>query len=184
MKINFSKFTGFVGLLLIPALPVQAATCNDDVLASTPDTAFTINNDGTASHTDTGLMWKVCSEGQSWSNGSCLSTPEFVNDWSEALGKVQTQNATGYAGFSNWRLPNIKELLSIVEFKCHNPSINETVFGATPAEMYWTSTHSKTGGIGGRAFSVNFNYGTTAVGYRSNARTGLNSHHVRLVRSK
>lgn len=182
VNIKFFKLSELLVISFITALPVHAQTCNDNVLASTSDSSFTINDDGTATHIATGLMWKICSEGQTWSNGSCLSTPEYINDWSDALGRVVIQNTTGYAGYADWRLPNVKELLSIVEFKCQNPAINESIFVATPAEDYWTSTHDSDGGLGGQALGVDFNLGTTMTGIRDNNRF-LNSFHVRLVRN-
>ena len=40
---------------------------------------------------------------------------------------------------SDWRLPNKKELLSIVDYRRHNPSI-DTVFTHTTSDFYWSST--------------------------------------------
>ena len=49
-----------------------------------------------------------------------------------------------FAGQSDWRLPNIKELASIVERACDSPAINEFVFpsspGSFPEAIYWTSS--------------------------------------------
>ncbi len=143
--------------------PAYSQTCNDNILASTPDSAFSVNNDGTVTHTGTGLMWKVCSEGQTWDNGSCLSAPTTY-DWQQALQEPATLNVSGgYAGHTDWRVPNIKELMSILEVKCSNPPINENIFAATPASPYWSSS-LKTDG-----FSTNLNYAWVI-----DLRSGLN----------
>lgn len=142
------KITNKICLILAfyaMSVPVYSQTCNDNIIASTPDSAFTAHDNGTVTHNDTGLMWKVCSEGQTWSNGSCLSVPTGIN-WQQALQAPETLNASGgYAGYTNWRTPNIKELMSILEVKCTNPPINETIFNATPSDFYWSSSPTLSG---------------------------------------
>ncbi|MFP5303323.1 DUF1566 domain-containing protein, partial [Cobetia sp. SIMBA_158] len=39
-----------------------------------------------------------------------------------------------------WQVPNIKELASILEHSCTEPSINEVVFLGTKSQNYWSST--------------------------------------------
>jgi hypothetical protein len=64
---------------------------------------FQNNNDGTISDLATGLMW------QQNDNGSGI-------DWEHALAYAQTQNNANYLGHNDWRLPNNKELQSIVDY--------------------------------------------------------------------
>ena len=45
-----------------------------------------------------------------------------------------------YAGFADWRLPNIKELVSIVDYSRQSPSINKAYFLNTQSNYYWSST--------------------------------------------
>jgi hypothetical protein len=135
---NRSHFSFFVFLLLLLPLHVFAG-CNLAIEASTPSTDFTVNNDGTVSHKKTGLMWKVCSEGQVWSNGSCTGVK--VYNWQQALQLPMTLNSSGgYAGYSDWRLPNIKELQSISEQQCSAPGINSSIFPSINDGSYWSSS--------------------------------------------
>jgi hypothetical protein len=86
--------------------------------------------------TATGLTWKRCSEGQSWDGATCAGSAMY-HTWQQAL---QVADTASYAGQSDWRLPNAKELASIVEQACYSPAIDEAVFPATPSSYYWSSS--------------------------------------------
>jgi len=98
----------------------------------------------------TGLMWDRCPLGSSWDSvaGSCDNTNIISKVWSEALDQVSIQNAlpsAGYLGASNWHLPDMKQLSSIVERKCVGSSVNKEVFPDTPAGAgFWSSTYFPT----------------------------------------
>jgi hypothetical protein len=105
---------------------------------------FQNNNDGTISDLATGLMW------QQTDNGSGI-------DWEHAMAYTQTQNIANYLGHNDWRLPNTKELQSIVDYTRSpyatnsanvGPAIN-SMFSCTAIKndggkadypYYWTST--------------------------------------------
>jgi len=65
--------------------------------------AFTGNGDGTVTDTSAGLQWSQDDSGVGM-------------DWEEALAWVQQKNSETYLGHSDWRLPNVKELQSIVDY--------------------------------------------------------------------
>jgi hypothetical protein len=133
---------GMVLISLCNPITVAAAVCPNSL--TTPTSNFTIHQDGTVTHNRTGLMWKVCAQGMKWSNtntsNGCTGTAEKYN-WQQALQVPETLNSSGgYAGYTDWRLPNIKELGSIVEYNCYFPTINEEVFPEFPNHTIWTST--------------------------------------------
>ena len=64
---------------------------------------FVDNTDGTISDNATGLMWSKADSGTGM-------------NWEDALAWVQTKNTESYLGNDDWRLPNIKELQSIVNY--------------------------------------------------------------------
>ena len=130
-------------ILLVYPITVPAQECNvSNIIASTPSERFIDNYDGTIRDVHTGLMWTKCSLGQNYFDGNCSGEPAHFNDWTEAVSSVGLREAYGYDDF---RIPNIKELGSIVERQCNNPTINTHVFPSTPAATYLSSTPSPTG---------------------------------------
>ena len=123
---------------------------------STPDGALVDHGDGTVTHTLTGLMWKKCSQGQA--GPGCASGAPSALTWRAALASAATD---GTGGYSDWRLPNKKELESIVESCGYVPAINQTRFPGTPSLYYWTSTTYVA--APNNAWFVNF-----SAGYSSN----------------
>ncbi len=93
---------------------------------------FVDNGNGTVTDMCTGLMWQkdtadVNEDGQ--------STEEDSIQWCNAM--IYCENLS-FAGHDDWRLPNIRELQSIVHYGRINPSI-DPVFGAFKTN-YWSST--------------------------------------------
>jgi hypothetical protein len=64
---------------------------------------FTDNGDGTITDNAAGLMWSQDDSGAGL-------------NWEEVLAWVEAQNTANYLGYSDWRLPNTKELQSIVDY--------------------------------------------------------------------
>ena len=146
-------------LLLLGGLQSSMA-----LAAATPTTDFTDNQDGTVTHKTTGLTWKRCSEGQTWSGSTCSGTAQ-----------AYTWNAAMALGSSGWGLPTIEQLETIIEAGHGAPTINQTVFPGTPAYHFWAS--SAYFRFESSAWSVNFGFATV---------NGLNKSYavqVRLVRS-
>jgi hypothetical protein len=94
-----------------------------------PNPRFTAGTGATAGCvTDnlTGLMW--------------MGAPNFVTDtWTDAL---TTANTLTLCGFSDWRLPNVNELESLVNSEVANPSVflNAQGFSNVQAYYYWSSS--------------------------------------------
>jgi hypothetical protein len=149
------------------------ALCSTTLGASpTPLSDFVVDNDGTVTHSKTGLIWKRCEEGQSGS--SCEIGASQVFTWFDALAVAKD---SAFAGNNDWRLPSKQELMSIVDETCFFPSINELVFPNTAPRSVWSSTTITA--FPANAWFVEFGYASSGHGSKlsSVARNG-----VRLVR--
>jgi len=136
---------------------------------STPTSAFVNNTDGTVTHKLTGLMWKRCPQGLSGENCTVGDLGWF--NWQQAL---QSAAADTTADYADWRLPNKKELESIVETCGYDPVINLVAFPATQSFFFWAgSTDVQSPDL---HWAVNFQNGS------SDAHKTM-VHPVRLVRS-
>ena len=71
----------------------------------------------------TGLMWQRCLVGLS--GPDCNQGKAQLLDWSQALTLAGSDE---FEGYGDWRLPNLKELASLVEYACTAPTMNETLF--------------------------------------------------------
>ncbi len=162
--------------MTIFSLPVYSV-CQPGIPLSTPDSQLIDNGDGTVTDTITGLMWKKCSEGQS-NNSSCSGTAASFSNWQQILQRPGIVNTSGgFAGYTDWRLPNVKELRSIVETACTSPAINETRFPNTPSSLFATSSPYEGGSLANSKWHVSFSHG----GSDSSSRN-VGGGNVRLVR--
>jgi hypothetical protein len=116
-----------------------AQQCKLDSIASSHKPGqYLDNKDGTVTDIVNGLMWQKCSLGQAVVNGECEQSPTSFNTWKDAL--QGSEDNKSFAGNDDYRLPNIKELASLVERACIDPAINLAVFPSTPSIIYWSNT--------------------------------------------
>jgi hypothetical protein len=150
------------------------AACNSNMPASTPDSQLIDNGNGTVTDSKTGLMWKQCLEGLS--GIACATGTATTFTWQQALQQPGTVNSdSGFADYTDWRLPNIKELRSIVEEQCYSPAINATYFPNTPDLQVWSG--SPNADHSDYAWFVPFSNGNSYANLRSK------NFAVRLVRN-
>ena len=146
---------------------------------------FTNHGDGTITDCATGLMWSQAD------NGAPLL-------WPNALAWVQTKNAANYLGHNDWRLPNVKELQSIVNYS-NAPGYNglpaiDTIYfscsvitneaGTNDFPYYWTGTthasYNTSNAGGGEADYVPFG---RALGYSTTLGMWVDVHGAGCQRS-
>ncbi|SQD79810.1 Lcl C-terminal domain-containing protein [Moritella yayanosii] len=108
---------------------------------------FIDNLNGTVTDLRTSLIWAKCTLGQTYilSTNSCSSSgAENYLDWGNALSAAASYQVNKISG---WRLPNIKELGSLVDRSCAAPTINLTLFPNTVSSIYYSSTPFKASSI-------------------------------------
>jgi hypothetical protein len=163
-------------LFVMPLSNPIAQTINPNIINQWQDSRYTVHHNGTVTDTQTGLMWKVCSEGQTWSESSgtpACSGSANTYTWKQALEIV---NGYTFAGHSDWRVPNRNEIISLVATDRYDPSINSNIFPATPSNSFWSSSPDAGNSVG-YAWNVYFNGGSSGL---DNRGTG---YRVRLVRA-
>ncbi|MDH5300743.1 MAG: DUF1566 domain-containing protein [Gammaproteobacteria bacterium] len=144
----------------------------------------------------TGLVWQRCSKGQTWiaDQHRCAGIP-LKYTWKDALALSSTT--------SKWRVPNIKELTSLIDFRCQAPPLNPEIFPDTPASVitliggtsyygtgYWSSTPNLSPGTDSSmpkigAWIMDLNTGSPMLFSVEANNTSIvyAKHFVRLVRS-
>ena len=74
-----------------------------------------------------------------WARNANMS--EFPMAWQEALDYIRTMNRNNVFGFSDWRLPNRRELRSLMSYQARKPALPEGhPFTNLFSGWYWTST--------------------------------------------
>lgn len=132
--------------------------------------SFTDNGDGTISDAATGLMWMKYDSGYFHGGGG----GDGKLNWQQALAYAKDME---FAGYSDWRLPNAKELQSIVDYTrspatTDSPAINSlfsltTIIdegGEDDYGYYWTGTTHISSSDMGNTTAVYIAFGK-ALGY-------------------
>ncbi len=147
--------------------------------------SYTDNGDGTITDNTTGLMWEKLTADATIHDYSQAYT------WEGAFGKILALNAANFAGHNDWRLPNVNELQSLVDYGRHpaidlafnDPGANSyTAFfpnanlnQLTPA--YWSSTTFPGDPL--YAWAVSFNYGAVFANISTDKLDALGARALR-----
>ena len=127
-----------------PAGPAPHAGCRTDIAPTASiDTAFMVGGDvpeGYACQPQTGLLWRRCPLGQEWSEAEqTCSGLSAARDWALSLTAAQAYRDDADVA-SAWRIPNVKELTSMIERRCVNPAADTRVFPSVPDGKIWSSS--------------------------------------------
>jgi hypothetical protein len=102
-----------------------------------PDPRFTDNGDNTVSDNLTGLIWLK------YANCPGYSEAYWIDALSEVSGLAHgTCGLTDGSSAGDWRLPNMRELQSLLDYGEYNPALpSGHPFSVVPlCSVYWSST--------------------------------------------
>ena len=145
---------------------------------------FIDNNNQTITDSETGLMWSKND------NGTGLN-------WLNALTWVQTQNTANFLGYNDWRMPDVKELQSIVNYSNspdYNslPAINVNYFVCSPITnengqpdfpYYWSSSTHAPYSSAGNATEADYIAFGRAMGWPTTTGAWIDVHGAGAQRS-
>jgi hypothetical protein len=120
--------------------------------------------EGLALDMEINLMWLRFAHGQTWQSGTAQGDAEKVN-WKTAFEAVKAFNEQGgYAGYTDWRLPTINELRTLIDNNKGKQGnyIDADVF---PHNGTWFWSSSPFPGSSDSAWIVYFGYGHEDYGY-------------------
>ena len=156
-----------------------AAVPDDGTVEAGKTLNYKDNGDGTITDKVTRLMWEKKSDdgglhdkdnAYPWSS----AVTDTIWDW---LDDVNAEGGKGFAHHRDWRIPNVKELQSIIDYENFTPAVasafntncgGNTVFtgSCTAASNYWSS--STNANNPGNAWNVDFNNGNVNNDDKSN----------------
>lgn len=161
----------FAAALIAVASYEAVADCNPLIPSNIEASRYKVVTVNSVEDTVTGLIWLRCPLGYSWSQAAATCT-EMIDEpssytWTEAL------NTAAGKG-DGWRLPNSKELETLVKRNCYNPAIETSVFSNVGVGFMWSATPASA--YFGNAWAIQFrNGGVVSVDKKS-------AYSVRLVK--
>ena len=136
-----------------------------------PNPRFTDNEDGTVLDSFTGLIWLK--------DANCIGTRTWNNALSDSNGLADGScGLTDSSSAGDWRLPNKKELFSLIHDNYYNPALSNTAgagqwsggdpFNNVQSSSYWSSSTNAFNP--GHAWFVSIGYGYVLYDYKSSYR--------------
>ena len=132
---NGKTIFGVTGTLSAGGLPESGQTTSygtgsDGAVQAGTALSYTDNGNGTITDNVTGLMWEKKDDsggihdkdnGYTW---GMTSSPYTMNGTMVTTFLANLNAGGGFAGYTDWRIPNAKELQSIVNYENVNPSVD------------------------------------------------------------
>ena len=139
-----------------------------NLLPTSTFNSLTVNGEVIVTDSKTGLVWQK----------TCV----YDKTWTEALSYCE---GLTYAGYSDWRLPNKNELVSLVNYGKSNPASDFPPFMISNGHYYWSSSTTVKDTC--RAWLVDFQGGHINIKNKTKSSelgdTSYNGYYVRCVRN-
>ncbi|MEZ5230740.1 MAG: DUF1566 domain-containing protein [Microthrixaceae bacterium] len=175
---------------------------------------FVDNGDGTITDNASDLMWSQDDSGAESSEGFDYTELDFLDEdgdgllvpaesdldgamtWEAAFDWVQAMNEDNHLGFSDWRLPNVKELHSLVDYSktpaADGVATMDSLFNSTPITnengdtdfpFYWSGTTHATDGESDYGVAGAYVAFGRAMGYSDDLNSWVDVHGAGAQRS-
>lgn len=157
-----ARFLWISALLFCWQLDGLAANCGPGVSEGGILQSVEYSDSSVIVDSENELMWTRCVFGQSGS--VCKEGAAVTLVWVDALNKARRLE---FGGFSNWRMPRVEELMTIVDHCADSPKVVEE-FTGFPEGLVWTSSANID--YATDAWAVDFSRGEAVVSSRDAPR--------------
>ena len=144
-----------------------AGTNQDGDLQRGSDAVYADNGDGTISDKVNSIMWQKCADGENALSCAGAASTFLMDDGNGTSPAINICEDLVLGGHSDWHLPNIRELQSVVDYGFSSPAVDSVYFPNTQAGNYWSSTAVESSTT--NAWLVNFADGQVLGGNMANA---------------
>jgi len=156
--------TGYSINLVSASGTTLTTSLTNNTLSSNGGDAFA-SNGVIATDLETGLVWAADGAGLGCNSGLADLDWYAATDSTTPGAWLTTINSSAFGGYTDWRLPSIAELESIIDYSTFSPAINATAFPNTQSDVYWSSTTFADVPV--LAWLVDFIYGSVYGGGKS-----------------
>lgn len=146
-------------LFVFTAVTAEAQVCETNTPPKISTASVTLMNGSSLGSmfrdNRTNLVWSRCPVGMQWQPeadssdgllGECVIDENATTvkySWQQALQQAQSLSIQTWQGQTGWRLPTVKEFMSIIDTQCAGPPLHGQLFNGAPSSYrggYWTST--------------------------------------------
>ena len=146
------------GTIRVTATGAKSSPTEVTVTQAPPISSYVDNGNGTVTDTSSSLIWQQA------------TAPNTYN-WDQAISYCESLS---FAGYTDWRLPTLDELKTLVDSTQTPPTINQMFFPDTRSSFYWSSiTYANDARA---AWGVRFSHASDEYFYKDG------SYYVRAVR--
>ncbi len=109
---------------------------------------------GTVRDHATGLLWQK-------QDSAYQQVGEYKGrlEWEDAFDYIQEMNIRHVSGYSTWRMPNIQELQSLIDYSQFGPSLDPIFQNYNLPSQHWSGTSRFLGGFNDYSWAINFMQG-------------------------